>query len=269
MKHSSAVRILTWSRRLRCGGNSQKSCGTLSLLSPSWVPCRFWGRRSIVSPGLAPQSGSTSAPCHCPPEWAPVMATSSLKSYRGGKSYKVGWSAIDRLMCKYPRAHTLPHTPEGHVCHCHPQVLTLPSGDKLPVTRPPHRLPISVWICENKRKGWAWWCANTDGHWWPGYDQNSSTKNKCLNFSWTRAFTWFQLLKQTYSPLSNHLIFLLSGYRETAVQKNIQLIHRSQKHGCTFMPKISTYTQHKVVLRTFGPLFSFYCNALSISTLKC
>lgn len=70
---------LTLSQRLHCGGNSQRSCDTPSLPSPSWAPCLFWGRRSSESWGPAPLSGSTSAPRHFPPGWTVVTAASSLQ----------------------------------------------------------------------------------------------------------------------------------------------------------------------------------------------
>lgn len=101
-----------------------------------------------MSPGPAPLSGSTSAPRHCPPEWAVVMAPSSLVT-RSQERIKMHFSqAVWDDRCDKHGYTTqsyaqplAPPMPRWHVCHCHPQVLILSAGDKLRVTRPPCRLP--------------------------------------------------------------------------------------------------------------------------------
>lgn len=98
----------TWSQRLHCEGNSQRSSGTPSPLSPSWAPCQFSGRRSISSHVPAPRSGSTSAPHHHPPEWAPAMVTSSLATTRQNRVNDEKTGTINKyatqINAQYPNA---------------------------------------------------------------------------------------------------------------------------------------------------------------------
>lgn len=64
------------------------------------------------------------------------------------------------------------NTPEGHVWHFCPQVLTLSSEDILPLTQPPLRLPLLFSnmgvMGVQKRKVWAWLCLCMETHRWEG-----------------------------------------------------------------------------------------------------
>lgn len=182
------VRSLTWSQRLHCVDNSQRFCGTPSPLFPSWAPFRFWGRRSIVSPGPAPLSGSTSAPRHCPPEWTVVMAPSSLvtrsqeriknKFQPGSLGWQVRSTRIhNTVLCTTPRT---PPCPGGM------SVTVIPrSWFSLPeINYEWHDLPADSHLCMSERYGslkkerlrWHRWALMEKHQHRPGYDQNKPTK---------------------------------------------------------------------------------------------